>query len=1055
MAQLADVKINFTAEGVSRVVNAVDGVSKKLDTLNSTTEKAASVWRVSFGTALGFVAGQISGQLIGALKTAALSIDDVRLKLIGAVGTAKNAAVAVASLTQTFLDLRSRGVNVAADAFAYLAQRVSGSVKQLAEAVERGSVLTGVSQRELAETFVELGRVWELTAEQMAQDADVVTAALMAIGGNAPEFINALRELAPTAYGAGLSLKELVAILLAFNDAGVEASQTVQFIRRVLLAMETGKLEELEIHGLLAQRGLDGVADVLDEIRRKIDALPAGRLKEVFGDKAALAVKRVVEIDLRARLQSLEIEKARVPGAAAQASTTFSVALTRFLTAVQASLQQLGNRWLPVFAAALNATTEILTRFKNTLYSFMVMAGTVLAYKYVFKKPVEALAGRFEELPFGQQDERGKTWFSSKGRRTSPSSRRYTASLLPTFFPRDKELTQKNFVMEFLHYGVLKNIAQQLFISDDEAFAVKQVPKLQEDYIRRLKKFSGSNLSIAFDKFLAWGAENIGAYFRKFGLNIRKWSQKFLGDAFKDSISSISRSMSRVGQTSYALGAAFRSRAHLKRSYNLDAAFTLDAIKAGVPNEKISTLSASLTGAASLTRATSKTIMSLIGGVIKQGFGLALRALSAAAIIGSFVQMIVGFLQDLIWEPYKQAQEKLVNEALSVDISGALSAVDTFLSSLSQLPGIVGRYLDESQFIEAANQARRLNENLRGAILEIDNQNRQIRVDMQAAQQAIEQQRRQIIAETTTTYNKVLATANEISGNMGRLGRALAGWFFEGAGYYIERNQEDLNKLHDKMQEILRERSSRLDELRKLEEEIKAKHEAWNAQLREQQNALIQQANERIAELQFELGNPTELDRRIREINKHYDELIEKNKDLAGVVQQLNAARTQEIALAKQLYEQQQAKQKAEEEARRQEEIAREAQLLVEETERIKAALQAARGLEGRSAEEAMRKAEQEYDLQRRIRELREKGVRADLIAEYEDAVRRREDLLERIRRAVDTGKGTISTVGFFSPFQAQSWSASDHLATIAKQGKLTVSELRSIRKKISPPRFK
>ena len=418
-------------------------------------------------------------------------------------------------------------------------------------------------------------------------------------------------------------------------------------------------------------------------------------------------------------------------------------------------------------------------------------------------------------------------------------------------------------------------------------------------------------------------------------------------------------------------------------------------------------------------------------------------------------EIIVGFLKDILWEPIKQAQEKLVNEALSVDISGALSAVDTFLSNLSSLPGIVGRYLDESQFIEAANQARRLNEQLRGAILEIDHQNRQIRVDMQAAQQAIEQQRRHIIAETTAAYNKVLGTANEISGNMGRFWSALAGWFFEGADAYIARNQEDLNKLHDKMQEILRERSSRLDELRKLEEEIKAKHEAWNAQLREQQNALIQQANERIAELQFELGDPTELDRRIREINKHYDELIEKNKDLAGVVQQLNAARTQEIALTQQLYAQQQAKQKAEEEARRQEEIAREAQQLVEETERIKAALQAARGLEGRAAEEAMRKAEQEYDLQRRIRELREKGVREALIAEYEDAVRRREDLLERIRRAVDTGKGVISTVGFFSPFKALGWGMSDHLKVIADQGKLTVRELRAIRKKIHVPRFR
>jgi len=138
VAEIADVKIKFGADGVSRVVNAVDGVSKKLDALKSTAEKAASVWRVALGTAIGFVAGQLSGQLVGALRTAALSIDDVRLKLIGAVGTAQNAAVAVASLTQTFLDLRSRGVNVAADAFAYLAQRVSGSVKQLAEAVERG-----------------------------------------------------------------------------------------------------------------------------------------------------------------------------------------------------------------------------------------------------------------------------------------------------------------------------------------------------------------------------------------------------------------------------------------------------------------------------------------------------------------------------------------------------------------------------------------------------------------------------------------------------------------------------------------------------------------------------------------------------------------------------------------------------------------------------------------------------------------------------------------------------------------------------------------------------
>ena len=1047
MAQLADVKINFTAEGVSRVVNAVDAVSKKLDSLKSTTEKVASVWRVSLGTALGFVAGQLSGQLVGALRTAALSIDDVRFKLIGAVGTAQNAAVAVASLTQTFLELRSRGVNVAADAFAYLAQRVSGSVRYLAEAVERGSVLTGVSQRELAETFVELGRVWELTAEQMTQDADVVTAALMAIGGSAPEFINALRQLAPTAYGAGLSLRELVAILLAFNDAGVEASQSVQIIRRVLVAMETGKLEELGIHGLVAERGLEGVADVLDEIRRKIDALPAGKLGEVFGDKAALAVKRVVEIDLRARLQSLERETARVPGAAAQASTTFSVALTRFLTAVQAALQQLGDRWLPVFAAALNTATEILTRFANTLSSLMLLAASVLTYKHIFKKPVEAIAGRFGELP---QDERG--WFL---RPASPSFRRYTAVLLSTFFPRDRELTQKSLGKAFMHYGVPKNIAQQLFLDTSEAFAVKQDPDFQKEYIRRLKKFSSSKLSIAIDDILASAAENIGAYFRKFGLNIRKWSRKFLGDAFKDFVSPIARSMSRVGQTSYVLGTAFRARAELKRYYDIPAARTLGAIKAGLPNEEISKLSATSAGAASLIRAMSKAITSLIGSVLKQGFGLALRALSVAGLVYPLVETVVSFLKDLIWEPYKQAQEKLVHEALSVDVSGALKAVDTFLSHLSSLPGIVGRYLDKSQFIEAANQARRLNEQLRGAILEIDNQNQQIRVDMQAAQQAIEQQRRQIIAETTAAYNKVLATANEISGDMGRFWSALAGWFFEGADAYIERNQEDLNKLHDKMQEILRERSSRLDELRKLEEEIKAKHEAWNAQLREQQNALIRQANERIAELQFELGNPTELDRRIREINKHYDELIEKNKDLAGVVQQLNAARTQEIALAKQLHAQEEARRKAEEEKRRQEEISRESLELQREIDKIRESMRAARGLEGEKAEEAMRKAEEEFELRKKIADLKGKGIDPELLEVYERTVRARQALLEQIRESKTAAERRLTTVGFFSPFQAQSWSAADHLSTIAQQGKLTVSELRAIRKKISQPKFK
>ena len=100
--------------------------------------------------------------------------------------------------------------------------------------------------------------------------------------------------------------------------------------------------------------------------------LSSSKLREVFGDEAALAVKRAVEIDIRARLRSLEAETQRVPGAAAQTRSTFSVALTRFMASAGAMFQALGARWLPMFASALEATTVVLSRFQNTVAAVLV-----------------------------------------------------------------------------------------------------------------------------------------------------------------------------------------------------------------------------------------------------------------------------------------------------------------------------------------------------------------------------------------------------------------------------------------------------------------------------------------------------------------------------------------------------------------------------------------------------------------------------------------------------------------------------------------------------------
>ena len=165
MAEIADVKIKFGADGVSKVVAAIDGVSKKLDSVRAAAEKASSVWRNALGTAIGYVAGNLTTQLIPALKNAALSADNLRLSLVQAVGTAADAPRIISSLTSAFIDLRAQGIDVAVDAFAYLAQRVGVDAKQLAEAVERASILTGVSQRDVAEAVVELGRVWQVNTQ--------------------------------------------------------------------------------------------------------------------------------------------------------------------------------------------------------------------------------------------------------------------------------------------------------------------------------------------------------------------------------------------------------------------------------------------------------------------------------------------------------------------------------------------------------------------------------------------------------------------------------------------------------------------------------------------------------------------------------------------------------------------------------------------------------------------------------------------------------------------------------------------------------------------------
>lgn len=144
-------------------------------------------------------------------------------------------------------------------------------------------------------------RAFGMAASDTSRVADIFTKSILQAGGNTEEFQAALRVLGPVSRAAGVSLEQVSALLVKFDETGTPATMAAQALKKAfadlsaLTATQVKTLSDLNLKVEDVNLKTHTFTDVLGALDKA--GISSAQVLQIFGDRAGPVIAQLLSLD--------------------------------------------------------------------------------------------------------------------------------------------------------------------------------------------------------------------------------------------------------------------------------------------------------------------------------------------------------------------------------------------------------------------------------------------------------------------------------------------------------------------------------------------------------------------------------------------------------------------------------------------------------------------------------------------------------------------------------------------------------------------------------------
>jgi len=273
------------------------------------------------------------------------------------------------------------------------ADALSPRFNELAEVALKMAKVVGLEPTQAIESLNDTLNAFQLRATEFNRVANVLFETSQLAATTVPQLTEAMKQAAPVAASAGISLEETAAILASFAEAGIKGSESGMAFRQIIskISAPTGEakesLKKLKTEVFNTDGTMRNIFPILNDLKLG--------LVDLTEEEAALAVKTVFGQEALSRFFALMGRNIKTTEKWAVGMAKGEEVLERaFIIKMSAAKEQVGLLWIALKNFGYKVVKKVLPIIKD-------VGKKVGEWKKVFKDvgvSADSLAGNIEDL---------------------------------------------------------------------------------------------------------------------------------------------------------------------------------------------------------------------------------------------------------------------------------------------------------------------------------------------------------------------------------------------------------------------------------------------------------------------------------------------------------------------------------------------------------------------------------------------------------------------------------------------------------------------------------